>query len=73
MAVVATAGAWIAGSSLHPVNSLPELYDWIGTLIVFSVYLPATVLVLLRPNSGPSPAWLEFVLQRNRSPNVNQA
>ena len=58
MAAVATGGAWIASSSIHPVSSLPQLYDWIGTLIVFSVYLPATVLVLLRPNRGPSPAWL---------------
>ncbi|HYN80354.1 MAG TPA: hypothetical protein VES88_02555 [Gemmatimonadaceae bacterium] len=72
MAVVATAGAWIAGSSLHPVASLAALYDWIGMLIVFSVYLPATVLVLRRPNSGPSPAWLRLLVQRDRSPNVNQ-
>jgi hypothetical protein len=73
MAVVATAGAWIAGAPIHQVASLAELYDWIGTLIVFSVYLPATILVLRRPNSGPSPAWLWFLPRRNHSLNVNQA
>jgi hypothetical protein len=68
MAVVATAGAWIASSSLHPVSSLAELYDWIGTLIVYSAYLPATLLVLRRANVGPSPAWLQLLLQRAASP-----
>jgi len=68
MAVVATAGAWIASSSLHPVSSVAELYDWIGTLIVFSAYLPATLLVLRRANVGPSPAWLQLLLQRAASP-----
>jgi hypothetical protein len=70
MAVVATAGAWIASSSIHPVNSLPELYDWIGTVIAITAYLPATLLVLRRPNHGPSPAWLAMLLRRRSSVSV---
>jgi len=32
-----------------------------GTLLVASSYLPATLLVLRRPNKGPSPWWLAIV------------
>ena len=32
-----------------------------GTLLVASSYLPATLLVLRRPNEGPSPWWLAIV------------
>jgi hypothetical protein len=72
MAVVATAGAWIASSSIHPVNSLGEFYEWTGTLIVITAYLPATVLVLRRPNSGPSPAWLDALLRRIQRPSPSR-
>jgi hypothetical protein len=63
MAAVATVGAWIASSPIHPVTSLEALYGWIGTLIVFTAYLPATVLVLRRPNNGPLPAWLAMLVR----------
>jgi hypothetical protein len=38
--------------------------DSMGTIVVALVYLPATLLVLRRPNTGPPPAWLAPLLER---------
>jgi hypothetical protein len=62
MAFVATLFGWIGATLMPQTSSAAELYRWVGAIIVVSVYLPATALVLRRPNRGPSPAWLQIFL-----------
>jgi hypothetical protein len=45
-----------------------EHYHQIGTLMVALIYLPATILVLRRPNCGPGPAWLDWLLRLRERP-----
>jgi hypothetical protein len=54
LAAVSTLGAWIGGMMMPEVTSLPALHKWVTSLIVFTTYLPATLLLLRRPNSGLS-------------------
>jgi hypothetical protein len=63
---------------LSLVSSLGMLFQWqfmtanseiefnrtVGILMIAFVYLPATLLVLLRPNRGELPPWLERVFAR---------
>jgi hypothetical protein len=43
----------------HLVGNQPDVaYQDVGTLMIASVYLPATLLVLLRPNTGELPDWI---------------
>lgn len=53
LATIATAGVWIGGLTMPSGASLAALYEWVGSLIVFTTYLPATVLILRRPNIWP--------------------
>ena len=44
--------------------------EWVrtvGTLSVALLYLPATIMVLRRPNEGPAPVWLTFFWRRHNS------
>jgi hypothetical protein len=58
LAGVATVGVYVGSLILPDVQIPNDLFAWVGSLIVFTVYLPAVVLVLRRPNEGPLPAWL---------------
>lgn len=62
LAGVATAFGWIGATLIPQTSSASEFYSWVGAVIVVSVYLPATALILRRPNCGPSPAWLNVFL-----------
>jgi hypothetical protein len=63
LASVATALGWIGATLIPQAISAPDYYAWLGGVIVVSVYLPATALVLRRPNRGPSAAWLKVFLR----------
>ena len=58
LALMSSAGAVLAGYLIQPGMSI-EGFE--GAMIVLTAYLPATVMVLRRPNAPPSPAWLPFV------------
>ena len=64
-------GVYLGGLVVPPTHSLNSLFDWTGSLVVLTVYLPAAIMVLRRPNDSEPPAWLALVthrLQRGRSP-----
>jgi hypothetical protein len=42
-----------------------------GTLLVASSYLPATLLILRRPNEGPSPWWLDMIFRRRLTGSID--
>jgi hypothetical protein len=45
---------------LAPVpSSFSALQEITGRMLVFGLYVPATMMILLRPNEGPLPAWIE--------------
>ena len=44
---------------LAPPWSAAQFVAATGQLLVVALYLPATIMVLRRPNEGPLPAWLE--------------
>jgi hypothetical protein len=67
MASIATALGWIGGNLIPQGSSASQFYAWVGAILVLSVYLPATAIVLRRPNRGPSPAWLKVFL-RDKGP-----
>jgi hypothetical protein len=55
LAIVSSVGAVLGGYLIGPVDSL-EAFQ--GALMVATAYLPATIIVLRRPNEGAMPAWL---------------
>jgi hypothetical protein len=60
LAAIALFGAWYADNVLNPV-SLDDLVSSVGSVIVFTVYVPAALLILRRKNEGPEPAWLASI------------
>jgi hypothetical protein len=59
--VVLTVTGWIAyivvlATAPHDLTKRPEL---VQLILVIGIYLPATVIVLRRPNAGTVPKWLE--------------
>jgi hypothetical protein len=54
-------GGWIGAVTMPPISSADSFFGWAGSLIVFSVYLPVTLIVLLRKNEGPYPLWLSTI------------
>jgi hypothetical protein len=62
LAATALFGAWYADAVLNPV-SLDDLVSSVGSVIVFTIYLPAAFLILRRKNEGPEPAWLASIPQ----------
>jgi hypothetical protein len=73
LAATAMIGAWYADNVLSPV-SLNELVSSVGSVIVFTIYLPAVFLILRRKNEGPQPKWLasipHFARRRAKSAEV---
>jgi hypothetical protein len=73
LAATALFGAWYADNVLSPV-SLNELVSSVGSVIVFTIYLPAVFLILRRKNEGPQPKWLasipHFARRRAKSAEV---
>jgi hypothetical protein len=63
-AVYVTAGSWVGPLvGLILVGTLPisrrELFAIDSTIVVFAYYLPCLAVILLRPNVGAVPTWLE--------------
>lgn len=50
-------GGWVGVLTMPAAMSLDSFFAWSGALIVFSVYLPVTALILLRPNAGGLAQW----------------
>jgi hypothetical protein len=53
---------WMYRAPVQP--SLAARMHLFGTAIVACMYVPATIMVLLRPNEGAVPAWLERRIAR---------
>ena len=68
LALSSSAGAVLAGYLIQPGMSLEGFQ---GAMIVATAYLPATLMVLRRPNSGPGPAWLPYAERLLRSKRGN--
>jgi hypothetical protein len=62
LAGVALSGAWYADNVLNP-STVDGLIRSVGSVIVFTIYLPAAFFILRRKNEGPLPGWLDI---RNR-------
>ncbi|HEX2721332.1 MAG TPA: hypothetical protein VHM24_00335 [Gemmatimonadaceae bacterium] len=58
LAAVAVAGGALAAFGVPDGLSNDTFLARVGAVIVLTVYLPATFLILRRPNKGESPAWL---------------
>lgn len=54
--------AWFFGEGLTPEQSQSQM----STVLNLSSYLPATLLVLLRPNQGTGPLWLSWLVGLRR-------
>lgn len=63
LAIVTSAGSLLGPYLIGEVESLDAFHRAVGAIMVASVYLPVTLLVMRRPNSGPSPLWLVFALR----------
>jgi hypothetical protein len=53
------AAIWWASPRLPTTPNLPLSLEVYGRAIILAMYLPATALVLLRPNEGALPGWVE--------------
>lgn len=60
LAGAATFGSWIGAFIMPKPASAQQLYAWAGSLIVFTIYLPAVLLILRRPNVGDGPGWMRL-------------
>ena len=64
LALIASTGMLIEQYALSPTGEV-EHYRQIGTLMVLVIYLPATIMILRRPNTGERPVWLRFASRIN--------
>lgn len=51
--------SYVALGFMSHTNNMPADIDASGRFIVLFLYIPATLMVLRRPNEGPAPARLE--------------
>ena len=49
---------------LPPVYHERLSYELVGQAMIWSLYLPCTIMVLRRPNEGPLPDWIERRIAR---------
>jgi hypothetical protein len=61
-------GGFLGAMFVGMPKSLSQLDSFVGALQIFTIYLPVVVFVLLRPNEGPSPAWLTGLLRERNTP-----
>jgi hypothetical protein len=66
LAGVIAIGGWIGATTMPTLPSAASFFSWAGSLIVLSVYVPVTLLLLLRKNEGPSPFWLSTLVSTRR-------
>jgi hypothetical protein len=59
---IATAGSYLGALIIPPNIGESGFFGWVGSLIVFTIYLPAVALILRRPNAGNAPAFLSLVM-----------
>ena len=60
LAATALAGSWFADNALNP-QSVDSLTRSVGAVIVFTIYLPAMILILRRSNDVEPPAWMRIL------------
>jgi hypothetical protein len=65
LAGVATIGGNIAALAMPAHPSIDGFYTWTATSVILTVYAPAVLLILRRPNEGPSPWWLAKLKEKN--------
>ena len=61
LACAATVGSWLGALIVPKPGTAEDLYAWVGSLIVFTIYLPAVILILRRPNVGEGPGWMRLI------------
>jgi hypothetical protein len=66
LAGIAVVGGNIAAMVIPSHPSADGFYYWAGSVVMLTIYLPAVILILLRPNEGPAPAWLRIVLRNHK-------
>lgn len=66
LALFSTAGA-LAAPYVIGAEDVDGFYATVGALQVATAYLPATLLVLRRPNKGEPPAWLAYLITSGSS------
>src|SRR5688500_4389990 len=64
LALVSTAGITLGPQLVGEMTSQEQLDRTVGAMLNATVYLPALIVVLLRPNSGERPAWLRVIESR---------
>jgi hypothetical protein len=57
----ATLGSYFGALVMPKPEGAQEFFAWVGSLIVWTVYLPAVAIILRRPNAGPLPAWMRML------------
>lgn len=65
LALLSAGGAILTGFIVDP-NTAESFEKGIGAVQVATAFLPATLVVLRRPNDGATPVWLERIIRRVR-------
>lgn len=60
LALVSAAGAILTGYIVDP-NTAESFERGIGAVQLATAFLPATLVVLRRPNTGSTPVWIETI------------
>lgn len=61
LACIVFVGGNIAAMIIPSHPTADGFYYFAGSVVMVTVYLPAVILILLRPNQGPLAAWLQFI------------
>lgn len=61
LVLISIAGAFADPYMMPAEHTTGELHALLAQVEIATAYLPATLVVLRRPNQGPSPAWLEIM------------
>lgn len=62
LAFVTTVGGLIGTEIVGDPRSLVELDNFVATLQIYTIYIPAVFLILRRANERTSPAWLQRII-----------
>jgi len=64
LVLISTAGGYADPYLMHAEHTAEELHRFLANVEVATAYLPATLIVMRRPNSGDGPAWLAGLTRR---------
>ena len=65
LSLVSSLGLLGARYSLLLVGPMSDINRFVGAVMIATIYLPAVVVVLRRPNEGQIPVWLRFLTTRS--------